>query len=230
MRASLLVAICTTTAMGVACSRESDVDKVPVGTEVQVVRQDGALVQGKLAARDEHAVKVDVGKTTRSVPREDIASVRVTPPDAPAEPPASARFRELTVPEGTQLTVKLASSVGSATSSIEIRSRPKSSNLCRSMASWSFRPAAALRGDITEAQPSGKVGTRGARLCVQHDDDRGRAVSDQCALRNIAESTPVDDAKKIGCRRRAERLSARSSAARRAQRSAHAGGGVQPWC
>src|SRR6187399_894114 len=92
MRASLLLAICTATAIGVACSREPEVDKVAVG------------------------------KTTRSVPREDIASVRVTPPvapGAPAEPPARARFREITVPENTPLVVKLASSVGSATSSTE---------------------------------------------------------------------------------------------------------------
>src|SRR5262245_48642052 len=157
MRATLIVAVCTATAMGAACSREPDVDKVPVGTEVQVVRQDGALVQGKLAARDEHAVRVDVGRATRSVPREDIASVRVTPADAPAEPPARARFREITIPEDTKLSVKLASTVGSATSSAE---DPITAEVVEPLSIDGVEViprGSSVRGDVTEAQPSGKV-------------------------------------------------------------------------
>jgi len=202
MRASLLLAICTATAIGVACSREPEVDKVPVGTDVQVVRQDGALVQGKLAARDEHSVKVDVGKTTRSVPREDIASVRVTPPvapGAPAEPPARARFREITVPENTPLVVKLASSVGSATSSTE---DPVTAEVVEPVSIDGIEvipSGSTLRGDITEAQPSGKVKGRavlGFAFNTMTIADERYPINARYA--HTAESTKVEDAKKIG--------------------------------
>ena len=66
------VAIAGLTLMG-ACSRQPDIDEVPVGSRVQVTREDGALVEGRLTDRTAEAVRVDVGSTTRAVPRREIA-------------------------------------------------------------------------------------------------------------------------------------------------------------
>lgn len=199
MRASLVLAVCATTVIGVACSREPDVDKVPVGTDVQVVRQDGALVQGKLAARDEHAVQVNVGRAMRSVPREDIASVRVTPAEAPTEAPARARFRELTVPEDTKLSVKLGTTVGSSTSSTE---DPITAEIVEPVSIDGIEViprGSALRGDVTEAQPSGKVKGRAVLgLAFNTITIAGDRYPINARYAHTAASTKSDDAKKIG--------------------------------
>ena len=64
----------------VACTAKADVEKVPVGTDVQLTKQDGGVVQGTLTQKDDKAVRVVTGKTTKTtriVPREEIADVRV---------------------------------------------------------------------------------------------------------------------------------------------------------
>ena len=97
------------------CSSRVDLEKVPVGTEVRVTRQDGGLVEGTLAARDDKTVEVKVGTVKRSVPRNEIADVQVVA-DTPVPLPAIAKFREFTVPAGTTLDVRLQSAVGSDSS------------------------------------------------------------------------------------------------------------------
>ena len=87
-----------------ACSTDaSDVEKVPVGTDVQVTRQDGGVVAGKLTDKNENTVKVATGKVTKEVPRKEIADVRVVDEKKPVELPPIAKFREYTVPEDTTL-------------------------------------------------------------------------------------------------------------------------------
>ena len=84
------------TLFAVGCSRGPDLEKVPVGLDVQLTREDGGVVEGKLEARDKETVKVDTGPVTRSVARKDIAAVRVVDPnDKPAELPAIAKFRDI---------------------------------------------------------------------------------------------------------------------------------------
>src|ERR1051326_1018567 len=105
-------------AAGAGCHRQADVEKVPVGTEVDLTKQDGGVVHGTLKSRDEKEVKLDTGAPTeRTVLRNQIADVRIvdrkTPEKAP--PPASAKYREMTLAEGTRLGVRLNDSVGSET-------------------------------------------------------------------------------------------------------------------
>ena len=104
----LLVAV---GAWAAGCSNRVDVDKLPEGTDVQVTRQDGALIEGKLAARQPDVIKVSTGRTTKDVPRDQIADVRVVDEKAPAELPEKARFREVTLPAGTDLALELTSPV-----------------------------------------------------------------------------------------------------------------------
>jgi hypothetical protein len=103
---------------GAGCAKRVDLEKVPVGTEVQVTRQDGGVVQGTLAARDEKTVHVRVGSTSRIVTRDQIADVQLMVGGKPATLPAIAKFREYTVPEGTRLAVRLESAVGTDSSRV----------------------------------------------------------------------------------------------------------------
>ena len=71
---------------GGGCAKRVDLEKVPVGTEVEVTRQDGGVVRGTLAARDDKTVRVNVGKASHSVPAQQIADVQLVneTPAAPA--------------------------------------------------------------------------------------------------------------------------------------------------
>src|SRR5690242_1905443 len=121
MRGSATRVLVVLAALGLsaACRQEPSIDKVPVGSDVQLTRQDGALVEGTLKERDAVAIKVDTGRTTREVPRAEIADVRVRDAANPASVPPKAKFRELTVPENTNLPIRLETTVSSASSSVE---------------------------------------------------------------------------------------------------------------
>jgi hypothetical protein len=79
-----VLAVALTIAAG-GCSRHVDAESVPVGTQVELVRQDGGVVRGTLAARDDQAVKVTAGSTSRSVPRAEIAVLHVVDEAKPIE-------------------------------------------------------------------------------------------------------------------------------------------------
>ena len=97
------------------CRREPPVDQVPMGSDVQLTRRDGALVEGTLTARDETAVKLAVGPATKSVPRDEIIGLRVRDEKAAATPPREAKFRELTVPADTTIHARLETPIDTAT-------------------------------------------------------------------------------------------------------------------
>jgi hypothetical protein len=104
----------------VACTGRVDLEKVPVGARVAVTRQDGGVVSGTLAARDDTSVTVAVGPERRIVPRDQIVGVQVVEevPAAAAAPaaPPEVVFRTVTLPAGSVLVVRLDSPVGSASS------------------------------------------------------------------------------------------------------------------
>ena len=112
MMKTLPIAALILATAGAGCSKRVDVEKVPVGTTVDVTREDGGVVRGALAQRDDKTVTLTAGSATRAVPRDQIADVQVVA-DTPAPLPAIARFREYTLPEGTTLSVRLESAVGS---------------------------------------------------------------------------------------------------------------------
>jgi hypothetical protein len=144
---------------GTGCSNRVDVEKVPVGTEVQITRQDGGLVQGTLAARDDKTVKVKVGTVNRSVPRDQIAEVQVVA-DTPAPLPAIAKFREFTLPAGTTLHVRLDSALGSESSRA---GDPVEATLARAVVvdgTEVIPEGSTVRGEVAAVDPGGKVSGR----------------------------------------------------------------------
>ena len=105
--------------LAVACGADQvKIDDVPVGTEVAVTRDDGGVVQGTLAERDADEVRVDSGPSTKSVPRDHIASVQLINDTAPLVLPPTARYREVTVPSGTAVDVQLETPLNTDTTQV----------------------------------------------------------------------------------------------------------------
>jgi hypothetical protein len=193
-----MIAIASMT-LGAACNREQKkVDQVPVGSDVQLTRADGALVEGKLLDRSADAVKLDTGPATASVPRDEIADLRVKPEaDAPA--PKAAKFREIILPATTPLVVRLDTPVSSATSAVET---PVHGELTRAIVrdGVTVVPAGArVSGIVSGAHPSGRVKGR-ASLALAFDSlsfgNAHYAISSRYS--RVAPATKAKDAKTIG--------------------------------
>ena len=181
-----------------ACERTPDLKQVPIGTEVQVTRDDGGLVEGKVTSKDERTLKVDTGPVTRDVPVDHIADVRLVSNAVPEVPPR-ARFREIHVPSSTQAEIRLLSAVSSETSA---REDAVTAELVQPIIIDGLEviPAGAvLNGVVTDAQPSGRVkgraslGIRFTRLTA-----RQRSYPIAATLARVAPATKTSDAKKIG--------------------------------
>ena len=197
-RVTMVVALAGT----FACSTKPDVEKVPVGADVQLTRQDGGVVEGRLAEKNATEVKVASGPsrtTVKTVPREEIADVKVVEPDKPAPLPAIAKFREYTVPEGTALTLALTSGASSETSQVE---DPVEARLAKpvSVDGVEVIPAGSkVHGNVTSVQRTGKVKGRAmlalrfTTLVAEGDD---HSISAPWSAE--AKSTTKSDAKKIG--------------------------------
>jgi hypothetical protein len=200
MSSRFVVAVLTLSVTA-ACSDRVDVEDVPVGTEVQVTRQDGGVVEGTLAERDEKTVKVAAGrgKVARTVTREEIADLQVVTPERPVELPPLAKFREHLIPEGTPLQLTLETAVSSETSRVE---DPVEARLAESVRvdNVEVLPAGSVvHGTVRSAQPSGKVKGR-ASLALHFDAivARGERYPISATIAAQAESRRREDAATIG--------------------------------
>jgi hypothetical protein len=197
---SALAALAVVGAMtATACERTVDIDDVAVGTEVQLTREDGALVEGRLQQTSPAAVTVDTGSTTRLVARNEIADVRVVTPEMAPEPPPRARFREVLVPADTAVAVVLRTPVSSETSQ---EGETVEGDLQQPVVIDGITVAPAgspLTGIVTAASPAGKVKGR-ATLAIRFDrlvlNDDGYSID--AVFTRTAPSTAQSDAKKIG--------------------------------
>jgi hypothetical protein len=189
--------------LAVSCARDTsvDVEKVPVGSEVAVTRQDGGVVQGTLTERDPVAVKVDIGRSVRSVPREQIADVQLVKAEVPVVLPPVAKFHEYTLAAGTEMSVRLDTDVSSATSAVE---DPITGTLTESVVvdDVTLLPAGStLKGEVSSAEPAGKVkgrATLGLRFRTITVDGHEAPYAILLAINRVAPATKGEDAKKIG--------------------------------
>jgi hypothetical protein len=199
LRLSTLAFLC----LAAACSRGGpsvDVETVPVGTQVAVTKEDGGVVEGKLTERDVKVVKVDVGRSVRSLPRENISDVRVVPAETPVVLPPAARFREYTIEEGTPIHVRLETGVDSATSKVEDAVNGTLTQALVVNGTTVAPIGSRVKGEVTAVQPSPKKGR--ASLAFQfrslvipgHDDPY--AIS--AGINRVAPSEKKDDAITIG--------------------------------
>lgn len=181
-----------------ACSRPPDIDEVPVGSQVQVTREDGALVEGRLTDRNPEAVRVDVGPTTRAVPRNEIADFRIKNSSAPETVPAVARFREVTVPETTKLSIRLDTPVSSATSTAEMPIRGELVEAVTVDGVAAIPSGSVVNGVVSEVRPSGKVkGRASLELLFNQVTVRGERHDLDARFARTAPSEKNADTKKI---------------------------------
>lgn len=198
--AKRLLALCMMVSAGFGCSRSVDLEEVPIGSEVQLTREDGGVVEGKLTARDDETVKVDVGRVTRSVPRGDIAHIGLADESGKApELPAIARFREYRVPSGTRLSVRLDEGVGSATSTVGDAVTASLADGVTIDGVEVLPAGSPVRAQVSDAESSGKVKGR-ARLSLLFSGVAAHGASypfeDSYAM--VAPATKARDAKTIG--------------------------------
>lgn len=121
-----------------------------------------------------------------------------TPASAPAE--AKPQFREVTIPSGTPLYVKLATTVSSETSKVEDAVRGELTQPIVMDGTTVVPSGAAIRGSVLEATRSGRVK---GRASVAIDFDRlsvGDETHDIRTARFAQEAKPTkrEDAKKVG--------------------------------
>lgn len=197
-RALISIALVATVA---GCTKRVDPDKVPIGTPVEVTRQDGGVVKGTLTARDDQSLRLASGRTTRSIPRDQVADIAIVSTDAPPALPALAKFREYTVPAGTVLHARLTTSLGSDSSQIN---DPVEATLTEAevIDGVEVLPAGSIiKGVVTSAESSGKVRGR-ASLAVRFRSitlaGRDDTYAMSSSVQHTAAATKGDDAKKIG--------------------------------
>jgi hypothetical protein len=201
MRTLSTLALASVVACAGCAGPAADVENVPVGADVELIRQDGGVVRGTLAARDEGTVKVEAGATSRSIPRNEIAEVRVVDPVKPTPLPAVAKFRELTLPQGTKLAVRLGSAVGSDTSRVEDPVEATVSEAVVVDGIDVFPVGSVVKGEVAAVQAAGKVKGR-ASLALRFTSITvaGRDEPSEIVARTSLEapSTTREDAAKIG--------------------------------
>jgi len=198
--AKRLVALAMVLTAGLGCSRGADLDEVPIGSDVQLTREDGGVIEGTLAARDQETVTVDAGRVTRSVPRESVAHVGVADANGKApELPAIARFREYRVPSGTRVSVRLEEGVGSATSQAGEQVRATLAEPVRVDGVEVLPAGSAVRANVSAAEPSGKVkGRASLSLAFSGISAHGDSYPFEGGYTMVAPATKTRDAKTIG--------------------------------
>lgn len=195
-----LCGVLVVAAVGAGCAGRVDLEKVAIGTRVEVTRQDGGVVEGTLLARDDRSVQLRVGSVTRSIPRDQIVGVQLVNGGSTAVL-AAARFREVTVPDGTELTAHLDGAVGSDTSAV---GDPVTATLSKAVVVDGvvvLPEGSVLIGAVTAAESSKKVRGR-ASLGVHFRSiavpGRDEPYGLSARFLHTAASTKASDAKKIG--------------------------------
>jgi hypothetical protein len=190
-----LIAVCS------GCASPVDLERVPIGTSVEVTRQDGGVIRGTLNARDDRNVRIAVGRAVRSIPRDQIAGIQVADGTSPTPLVAMAKFREITVPEGTVLSARLDASIGSDTSHVGDQVEATLMEAVRVDGVEILPTGSVVTGVVTMADPAGKVSGR-AGLAVRFQSvsiaGRDEKYDLSANLHRTAAATKSTDAQKIG--------------------------------
>lgn len=187
--------------LSTACQRAEAIEKMPAGTEVTVMTQDGTLVRGKIAKVEPELVTLtgERPNSTTEITRTSIAEVkRVTPSDDDvAAPPV---VRTITIPDNTVLDVTLNTALASDASRVEERVRGTVSSPVVIDGVAVIPAGAGLVGHVTHVDDSDKVKGR-AELAFRFTRLTTGSVTydiDTRPLSYVAEGTKKEDAVKIG--------------------------------
>jgi hypothetical protein len=183
-----------------ACTRTEAVEKIPAGTEVTVVTQDGTLVRGKIAKLDADVLTLtgERPNTSTAITRSSIAEVKRV--ESGREPEPAPVVRSITIPDNTVLDVTLGTALASDASRVEERVRGTLASPVVIDGTTVIPSGAALTGHVTHVDDSDKVKGR-AELSFRFTSLTTGAVTydiDTKPLYYVAEGTKKDDAVKIG--------------------------------
>lgn len=197
--AGLLSASALALSLSAACTNAEAIDKIPAGTEVAVVTEDGALVRGKLAKVEPEIVTLnsDRPNATTEISRSNITEVKRVSDSRLAPAPVVHTF---TVPDNTLLDVTLGTSLASNTSRVEQPVHATIANPVVVDGTTVIPAGSSLSGHVTHARESGKVKGR-AELAFRFTRLTAGAVTydiDTKPVSFVAPSTKKDDAVKIG--------------------------------
>ncbi len=172
---------------------------MPAGTPVAVTRQDGGVVEGQLQKTDKSAVVLRVGSRQRTIARSDIQDVQVAAKGGMPTLSSEARFRDIVVPAGTPIRVKVLTTVASNRSELGDAVSGELAEAVSRDGATVLPAGSQVIGKVSTARASGKV--KGlARLGVTFDVIRSGSASYPVAMAwsRTAQSTRSSDAKKIG--------------------------------
>ena len=187
--------------LAAACAGQPAVDAVDIGEDVAVTKADGGVVQGTVTARDEKTVQVKTGRTTKTIPKDEIVDVQVVDETKPADLPPIAQYREYTVPAGTTLALTLATPINSGTNRVE---DPVEATLAKAVSIGDVQALPAnstVRGVVSAVEGSAKVKGRASislrftSLAAAGREDR---YDIDATYSETAEPTKAADATKIG--------------------------------
>lgn len=199
------------------------IEKIPAGTEVTVVTQDGTMVRGKIAKVEPEVVTLSGERpnTNTQIKRTSITEVkRVAPADrapsadrlssdrapsvdrAPStyREPAAAVRRTITIPDNTVMDVTLNTALASDTSRVEQTVNGTLDSPVVIDGVTAIPAGSALSGHVTNVDDSGKIKGRAA-LGFRFTSLTTGAVTydiDTKPFSYVAEGTKKDDAVKIG--------------------------------
>jgi hypothetical protein len=187
--------------LAAACRGQSEVDALAVGQDVAVTKADGGVVEGTVASVDDESVHLTTGPTTRLIPKDQIVDVKTVDEAQSANLPPAAKFREYTVPEGTTLSLRLATAINSGTARVEDRVEATLAEAV-SVGGADVLPAGStLEGNVAAVEASGKI--KGLARITLHFTSMAAAGRDDrydidATYSETAEATKRSDATKIG--------------------------------
>lgn len=195
----LVTSTALTMMVAAACARTEAVEKIPAGTEVTVMTQDGTLVRGKIAKVEPEVVTLtgERPNATTEIARTSITEVKRVDPERPASEPV---VRTITVPDNTTLDVTLNTPLASDSSRVEERVRGTVATPLVIDGTTVIPAGSTLTGHVTNVDDSGKVKGR-AELAFRFTRLTAGAVTydiDTQPFSFVADSTKKDDAVKIG--------------------------------
>lgn len=197
----VITIVATTLFLASGCAHHTNVDSVPIGTTVEVTRHDGGVVEGRLTARNQHQVSLDVGATTRWITRTDIADVHVVMADEPDILPLIATYRELTLPADTRVAARLETTVSSTSSEV---GDPVEATVLQPITINDHEAVPAgsvIAGEVAAVRRSGRVRGR-AHLTLTfgtlHVVSRGDAYPVAARIDEVAPATKAEDSGRIG--------------------------------
>jgi len=184
-----------------ACGSQPEMDTVAAGQDVALTRADGGVVEGKVASVDDKSVHLATGRTTRSIPKDQIVDLKVVDEGKPVDLPPVAKFREYTVPEGTALSLRLATAINSGTARVEDRVEATLTEAVSVGGAEVLPTGSTLEGTVAAVEASGKV--KGLASITLHFTSLAAAGRDDrydinATYSETAEATKGSDAKKIG--------------------------------